>query len=65
MSQPHINNMMLAGCIVCLACIYLEGLDGRYVSDNGYPALCQVIRLHVYFKIRLTIFNSQCWDEWQ
>ena len=42
MSQPHINNVMLVGCMVCLACIFLEGLDGRYVPEGAFVVLCQV-----------------------
>lgn len=32
---------MLFGVIICLASVFLLGLDGKFVSANVYPAVCQ------------------------
>lgn len=32
---------MLFGITVCLAAVFLLGLDGRFVSPEVYPAICQ------------------------
>ncbi|KAK2188045.1 hypothetical protein NP493_146g03044 [Ridgeia piscesae] len=42
LSQPHINNLILTGCIICLCCVFLQGLDGRYVDEDTFVLLCQV-----------------------
>ncbi|KAI0216715.1 Gamma-aminobutyric acid type B receptor subunit 1 [Lamellibrachia satsuma] len=42
LSQPHINNLILTGCIICLSCVFLQGLDGRYVGKDTFVFLCQV-----------------------
>nr|CAI5841737.1 unnamed protein product [Callosobruchus analis] len=32
---------MLFGIIVCLCAVYLLGLDGRFVTPEEYPRICQ------------------------
>lgn len=32
---------MLFGVIICLASVFLLGLDGRFVSQYAYPSICQ------------------------
>lgn len=32
---------MLFGVIVCLTSVFLLGLDGRFVSPDAYPSVCQ------------------------
>uniref|UniRef100_A0A2C9JYZ8 G-protein coupled receptors family 3 profile domain-containing protein n=1 Tax=Biomphalaria glabrata TaxID=6526 RepID=A0A2C9JYZ8_BIOGL len=41
-SQPAINNLTVVGCMICLSCIVLLGLDGKFVPDYHYPVVCQV-----------------------
>ena len=40
-SHPVCNTIMLVGVIVCLASVFLLGLDGRFVSSETYPNICQ------------------------
>ncbi|XP_071051678.1 gamma-aminobutyric acid type B receptor subunit 1 isoform X3 [Onthophagus taurus] len=40
-SHPVCNTIMLIGIIVCLASIFLLGLDGNFVSPDSYPSVCQ------------------------
>lgn len=40
-SHPVCNTIMLFGVIVCLASVFLLGLDGRFVSPSAYPSVCQ------------------------
>ncbi|XP_025836019.1 gamma-aminobutyric acid type B receptor subunit 1 isoform X2 [Agrilus planipennis] len=40
-SHPICNTIMLLGVIVCLISVYLLGLDGRFVSPESYPKICQ------------------------
>uniref|UniRef100_A0A6P7FRC1 Gamma-aminobutyric acid type B receptor subunit 1 n=1 Tax=Diabrotica virgifera virgifera TaxID=50390 RepID=A0A6P7FRC1_DIAVI len=40
-SHPVCNTIMLFGIIVCLAAVFLLGLDGRFVSPDSYPLICQ------------------------
>ncbi|XP_025112675.1 gamma-aminobutyric acid type B receptor subunit 1-like [Pomacea canaliculata] len=41
-SQPNINSLTVLGCMSCLACIFLLGLDGKFVSPDVYPLVCQI-----------------------
>ncbi|KAK3728690.1 hypothetical protein RRG08_041874 [Elysia crispata] len=41
-SQPAINNLTVLGCMLCLGCIVLLGLDGKFVTEHQYPVVCQV-----------------------
>lgn len=41
-SQPNINGLTVVGCMLCLSCIFLLGLDGKFVSTQVYPFICQV-----------------------
>lgn len=40
-SHPVCNTIMLFGVMVCLASVFLLGLDGRFVSPDTYPNICQ------------------------
>ncbi|XP_043491897.1 gamma-aminobutyric acid type B receptor subunit 1 isoform X1 [Polistes fuscatus] len=40
-SHPVCNTIMLAGVIACFISVFLLGIDGRFVSPNEYPAVCQ------------------------
>ncbi|VEN35514.1 unnamed protein product, partial [Callosobruchus maculatus] len=40
-SHPVCNTIMLFGIIVCLCAVYLLGLDGRFVTPEDYPRICQ------------------------
>lgn len=42
MSHPYMNDMLLCGCIVSLICIFLQGLDGRYVPKHMFSAVCSI-----------------------
>ncbi|KAL4219318.1 Gamma-aminobutyric acid type B receptor subunit 1 [Mactra antiquata] len=41
-SQPHINNVVVLGCMLCLGSVYLLGLDGRFLTEDLYPLVCQL-----------------------
>ncbi|CAG5115625.1 unnamed protein product, partial [Candidula unifasciata] len=41
-SQPAINNLTVIGCMICLGCIVLLGLDGKFVPAHTYPVICQI-----------------------
>ncbi|XP_052790371.1 gamma-aminobutyric acid type B receptor subunit 1-like [Mya arenaria] len=41
-SQPHVNSIVVLGCILCLVCVFLLGLDGRFVPEELYPLVCQL-----------------------
>ncbi|XP_015186034.1 PREDICTED: gamma-aminobutyric acid type B receptor subunit 1 isoform X2 [Polistes dominula] len=40
-SHPVCNTIMLVGVIACFISVFLLGIDGRFVSPNEYPAVCQ------------------------
>ncbi|KAJ8933145.1 hypothetical protein NQ314_014188, partial [Rhamnusium bicolor] len=40
-SHPVCNTIMLFGIIVCLTAVFLLGLDGRFVTPDAYPTICQ------------------------
>ncbi|XP_046818172.1 gamma-aminobutyric acid type B receptor subunit 1 isoform X2 [Vespa crabro] len=40
-SHPVCNTIMLAGVIACFISVFLLGIDGRFVSPNEYPGICQ------------------------
>ncbi|XP_048517566.1 gamma-aminobutyric acid type B receptor subunit 1 isoform X2 [Dendroctonus ponderosae] len=40
-SHPVCNTIMLFGIIVCLASVFLMGLDGRFVFPERFPSVCQ------------------------
>jgi hypothetical protein len=42
LSQPHVNNAMLIGCMVCFSCIFLQGLDGAHIPEESFATLCHV-----------------------
>ncbi|XP_068233244.1 gamma-aminobutyric acid type B receptor subunit 1 isoform X1 [Palaemon carinicauda] len=39
-AHPACNNITLVGIIVCLSSIFLLGLDGQFVSEDQFPAIC-------------------------
>jgi len=41
-SQPQMNSAMLVGCIVCFSCIFLNGVDGKFVSETSMSFFCHV-----------------------
>ncbi|XP_055388221.1 gamma-aminobutyric acid type B receptor subunit 1 [Condylostylus longicornis] len=40
-SHPVCNTIMLFGVITCLASVILLGMDGRFISPETYPEICQ------------------------
>uniref|UniRef100_A0A1A9ZMX7 G-protein coupled receptors family 3 profile domain-containing protein n=1 Tax=Glossina pallidipes TaxID=7398 RepID=A0A1A9ZMX7_GLOPL len=40
-SHPVCNTIMLFGVIICLISVILLGIDGRFVSSDEYPKICQ------------------------
>ncbi|XP_031840658.1 gamma-aminobutyric acid type B receptor subunit 1 isoform X3 [Nomia melanderi] len=40
-SHPVCNTIMLVGVIACFVSVFLLGIDGRFVSQWEYPAVCQ------------------------
>ncbi|XP_036321899.1 gamma-aminobutyric acid type B receptor subunit 1 isoform X2 [Rhagoletis pomonella] len=40
-SHPVCNTIMLFGVITCLVSVILLGMDGRFVSPEEYPKICQ------------------------
>ncbi|XP_050307977.1 gamma-aminobutyric acid type B receptor subunit 1 [Anthonomus grandis grandis] len=40
-SHPVCNTIMLFGIIVCLTSVFLLGLDGRFVTPDTFPCICQ------------------------
>ncbi|XP_037911823.1 gamma-aminobutyric acid type B receptor subunit 1 isoform X3 [Hermetia illucens] len=40
-SHPVCNTIMLIGVITCLASVILLGIDGRFISPDTYPQICQ------------------------
>ncbi|XP_067951624.1 gamma-aminobutyric acid type B receptor subunit 1-like [Watersipora subatra] len=41
-SLPCMNTLIACGCIICLACVPLFGIDGEWASVEKYPTFCQV-----------------------
>ncbi|XP_070531823.1 gamma-aminobutyric acid type B receptor subunit 1-like isoform X2 [Ptychodera flava] len=42
LSHPSLNNIIIIGCIVCLSCVFLLGLDGKFLNPEVYPIVCQL-----------------------
>ncbi|XP_071947988.1 gamma-aminobutyric acid type B receptor subunit 1-like [Antedon mediterranea] len=41
-SQAGVNNIMVLGCILCLICVFLFGLDKQYLENSvQVPRVCQ------------------------
>jgi len=57
-SQPHINNIVVLGCITCLGCVFLLGLDGRFVPEDMYAIICQVSLCDVYAPLNTYFITS-------
>ncbi|XP_052221430.1 gamma-aminobutyric acid type B receptor subunit 1-like isoform X3 [Dreissena polymorpha] len=41
-SQPHVNSIVVVGCVLCLISVFLLGLDGRFVAEDSYSLVCQL-----------------------
>ena len=42
MSSPKLNNLIILGCILCYASIFLFGMDARFLSLRQYGVICNV-----------------------
>ena len=42
MSSPHINNIIIVGCIICYITVILLGVDTQLVDNNKLPQFCNV-----------------------
>ncbi|XP_054636668.1 gamma-aminobutyric acid type B receptor subunit 1 isoform X1 [Dunckerocampus dactyliophorus] len=40
-SQPYLNNMTAAGCMMALAAVFPLGIDGHHVHRSQFPVVCQ------------------------
>ncbi|KAK7094949.1 hypothetical protein V1264_006423 [Littorina saxatilis] len=63
LSQPNINGLTVVGCMLCLSCIFLIGLDGKFVTPTVYPFVCQVRAwvLSVGFTLSYGSMFSKIW----
>ena len=59
-SQPNINGLTVLGCMLCLSCIFLLGLDGKFVSATVYPYVCQVSRGANYTRMPHLFYFFSC-----
>ncbi|XP_013406570.1 gamma-aminobutyric acid type B receptor subunit 1-like [Lingula anatina] len=41
MSHPDVNNITVIGCMICLFCVFLQGLDGQFIPPEVFPQMCQ------------------------
>lgn len=46
-SLPIFNSLIVTGCIVCLVCVPLFGMDGSWVSISNYSLVCQVSQFYL------------------
>ncbi|XP_066139007.1 gamma-aminobutyric acid type B receptor subunit 1 isoform X1 [Euwallacea fornicatus] len=62
-SHPVCNTIMLFGIIVCLTSVFLLGLDGRFVSPETFPSVCQsrAWLLAVGFTLSFGAMFSKVW----
>lgn len=62
-SHPVCNTIMLVGVITCLSSVFLLGLDGRLVSAQIYPLVCQarVWFLSLGFTLSYGAMFSKVW----
>ena len=54
MSSPYMNNLIILGGMLSYASIFLFGLDGSFVSDKEFEALCTVsilIFISIFFNV--------------
>ncbi|CAH1272386.1 GABBR1 [Branchiostoma lanceolatum] len=63
MSQPGLNNITVLGCVTCLSCIFLFGLDSSSLSEEQFTAVCQVRTwvLVVGFTLAVGSMFSKIW----
>ncbi|XP_061918720.1 gamma-aminobutyric acid type B receptor subunit 1 isoform X3 [Entelurus aequoreus] len=40
-SQPYLNNMTAAGCMMALAAVFPLGIDGHHIHRSQFPVVCQ------------------------
>ncbi|XP_057297978.1 gamma-aminobutyric acid type B receptor subunit 2-like isoform X2 [Hydractinia symbiolongicarpus] len=43
MSSPNINNLIVAGCILCYLAVVLYGLDAEMINMNRIPMVCDAV----------------------
>ncbi|XP_060523706.1 gamma-aminobutyric acid type B receptor subunit 1 isoform X2 [Cylas formicarius] len=62
-SHPVCNTIMLFGIVVCLAAVFLLGLDGRFVVPETYPFICQARAwlLTIGFTLSFGAMFSKVW----
>ena len=41
------NTLIAGGCIICLACVPLFGIDGELYGATSYTTMCQVSELYL------------------
>ena len=46
-SLPCMNTLIAGGCIICLACVPLFGIDGELYGATSYTTMCQVSELYL------------------
>ncbi|XP_022239311.1 gamma-aminobutyric acid type B receptor subunit 1-like isoform X2 [Limulus polyphemus] len=63
LSHPMCNNIMLVGIIICLLCVCLLGLDGKFISPGGYGHLCEARAwlLSIGFTLSYGAMFSKIW----
>ena len=49
MSSPRLNNITVVGCIFIYLSVILYGVDGKFLDEKGYTAVCQVVVVCVSF----------------
>ena len=42
MSSPHINNIIIVGCLICYVTVILLGIDTQLIDKSKFPQLCNV-----------------------
>ncbi|XP_014233341.1 gamma-aminobutyric acid type B receptor subunit 1 isoform X1 [Trichogramma pretiosum] len=62
-SHPVCNTIMLCGTIACFISVFLLGLDGRFISADEYPKVCQARAwvLSVGFTLAFGAMFSKVW----
>ena len=40
MSSPHLNNIIIVGCILTYTSVILLGLDSELTSEGTFPYIC-------------------------
>ena len=42
MSSPHMNNIIIVGCVMAYVSIFLLGMDGDLVPEGAFKDVCKV-----------------------